>query len=86
VRVIAVTPAGKDRATTWTSTSRRGWQEWPGRSTGHPGLASTTPEISAAEGGGRTEFAAAGGWDGCAELAGERDGCAGLAAADGRDG
>src|SRR6202021_607456 len=40
-------PAGRDRASTRTSPSGRGLHRRLGRSTGHPGRASTTPEMSA---------------------------------------
>jgi hypothetical protein len=53
VRVLAVTlaagPADRDRASIRTPATGRGRQGWPGRSTGQPGLASTTPETSAPE-------------------------------------
>ena len=49
MRVLAVTPADSDRASTWTSPSRRASQRLSSRWTGHPGLDSTTPETRAIE-------------------------------------
>ena len=49
-----------DRASTRTSPSGRGRQAGFCRSTGHPGVACTMPEISAAEPDGRAAFAGAG--------------------------
>jgi hypothetical protein len=67
VRVLAVTPAGPDRASTRTSPTGRGWHKRLGRSTGHPGRASTTPEMSAVDPGGRAEPDGCTVPDGCAE-------------------
>jgi hypothetical protein len=60
VRVLAVTPAGRDRASTRTPSSGRGLQRRLGRSTGHPGRASTTPEMSVTGPDGRAEPVPAG--------------------------
>jgi len=49
VRVLAVTPADSDRASTWTWPSRRASQRLSSRWTGHPELVSTTPETRAIE-------------------------------------
>ena len=49
MRVLAVTPADSDRASTWTSPSRRALQRLSSRWTGHPELVSTTPETRAIE-------------------------------------
>jgi hypothetical protein len=58
--VLAISPAGRDLASTRTSPTGRGLHRRLGRSTGHPGLASTTPEMSVFEPDGRAGAVPAG--------------------------